>query len=260
MADRAAALATVLRDFTDESHALESLLETLDESTWLEPTPAAGWDIRDSVAHLAVGDELALECVVHDRNPKVMDEGLAAVIEGEEAAKAFEQRLVDRGRALPPREVFAWWKRINQDLRDALAGMDPERRLPWGGNRMSTVSFVTARLMEAWAHGLDCFDAAGVEAIDTDRLRHVAELSLRSLPYAFLVANLPTPGPVRLELKSPSGDTWDIGAPDAPTVIKGTASDWCRVAAHRDRRNERERIEGEGPDAANVIEHVQAYL
>ena len=138
--------------------------------------------------------------------------------------------------------------------------MDPERRLPWGGNRMSTVSFVTARLMETWAHGLDCFDAAGVEAIDTNRLRHVAELSLRSLPYAFLVANLPAPGPVRLELKSPSGETWYIGAPDAQTVIRGTASDWCRVATHRDRRNERERIEGEGSDAANVIAHAQAYL
>ena len=125
---------------------------------------------------------------------------------------------------------------------------------------MSTVSFVTARLMETWAHGLDCFDASGVEAIDTDRLRHVAELSLRSLPYAFLVANVPAPGPVRLELKSPSGETWNIGPDDAPTVITATASDWCRVATHRDRRNERDRLEGEGPDAANVVEHVQAYL
>jgi uncharacterized protein (TIGR03084 family) len=182
MSDRATALKKVLQDFADESRSLEALLETLDEDTWLTPTPAAAWDIRDSVAHLAVGDELALECVVHDRNPKVMDEGLAAVIEGEDATAAFEQRLVDRGRVLPPHEVFAWWKRTNEQLLDALAGMDPERRLPWGGNRMSTVSFVTARLMETWAHGLDCFDAAGVEAIDTDRLRHVAELSLRSLP------------------------------------------------------------------------------
>ena len=103
MSDRAAALRRVVEDFADESRALGSLLETLDEDTWLTPTPAAGWDIRDSVAHLAVGDELALECVVYDRNPTVMDEGLAAVIEGEEAAAAFEQRLVDRGRALPPR-------------------------------------------------------------------------------------------------------------------------------------------------------------
>ncbi len=260
MSDRAAVLQRVLADFADESRALESLLETLDEDTWLTPTPATGWDIRDSVAHLAVGDELALECVVYDRNPKVMDEGLAAVIEGEEAAAAFERRLVDRGRALPPSEVFAWWKHINFELRAALAPMDPKRRLPWGGNRMSSVSFVTARLMETWAHGLDCFDACGVEAIDTDRLRHVAELSLRSLPYAFVVANLPTPGPVRLELKSPSGETWEVGPPDAPTVIRGTASDWCRVATHRDRRNEKQRIEGEGPDGANMIAHAQAYL
>jgi uncharacterized protein (TIGR03084 family) len=145
-------------------------------------------------------------------------------------------------------------------LREALATIDPVRRLPWGGNRMSTLSFVTARLMETWAHGLDCFDAAGVAPVDTDRLRHVAELALRSLPYAFLVAQRPGPGPVRLELTSPSGEEWSIGAGDAPTVIRGSASDWCRVATHRDRRGERKRLTGDGPDAADVLEHVQAYL
>ncbi|MEX0874527.1 MAG: maleylpyruvate isomerase family mycothiol-dependent enzyme [Actinomycetota bacterium] len=260
MAGRAESLAIVLRDFGDESAALDGLLATLDDDGWLTPTPAEGWDVRDSVAHLAIGDELALECVAFDRNPKVMDDGLAAVVAGADAAAAFEKGLVDRGRTVSPSEVHAWWRRANAELREALAKIDPDRRLPWGGNRMSTVSFVAARLMETWAHGVDCFDAAGVEPIDTDRLRHVAQLALRALPYAFLVAQVPGPGPVRLELKSRSGEAWSIGPDDAPTVIRGTASDWCRVATHRDRRGERNHLEGEGPDAADVLSHVQAYL
>lgn len=189
-----------------------------------------------------------------------MQQGIEAVLEGQEAAEAFDRFLVDRGRALSPDDVHTWWRRGNADLVAALQAVNPDRRLPWGGNQMSTVSFTTARVMETWAHSLDCFDALRATAVDTDRLRHVADLSLRALPYAFMIHGLEVPGPVRLELDSPSGEHWSIGPRDAPTVMRGSASDWCRVAVHRDRRGERDRITGEGPGAADVLKHVQAYL
>jgi uncharacterized protein (TIGR03084 family) len=125
---------------------------------------------------------------------------------------------------------------------------------------LSPASFVTARLMETWAHGLDCFAGVRAHPTDTDRLRHVALLGIRALPYAFMLAGLEAPGPVRLVLKGPSGDIWHVGPDDAPTVIEGSAGDWCRVAARRDRNAERSRLSGSGPDAASVIEHVRAYL
>lgn len=250
----------VVRDLGEEAAGLDVLLSTLASDDWLTPTPAAGWDVRDCVAHLAIGDELALECVIEDRNPKVMDDGLAAVLAGDEAARAFEQSLLDRGRALAPEAVHGWWREASARLVEALGSVDATRRLPWGGNKMSPVSFTTARLMETWAHGLDCFDAVDAPAVDTHRLRHVADLSLRALPYAFLINGAGAPGSVRLELDAPTGDSWRIGPDDAPTVIRGTASDWCRVAVHRDRRGERDRLVGDGPDAANVIRFVQAYL
>ena len=256
----AALLATVLEDFAAEAAALEALLVTLDESIWTSKTPAVGWDVRDSVAHLATGDELALECVVHDRAPAMMREGLDAVVAGHGTALAFESKLLQRGRSMPSAGVHRWWREGNAALCDALSRVDPEHRLPWGPNRMSPVSFTTARLMETWAHGLDCFDAAGVSPADTDRLRHVARLALSALPYAFMVKGTESPGPVRLDLTSPSGERWQLGPHDAPTVITGRASDWCRVAVHRDRRGERERLHASGPDAADVLHYVQAYL
>jgi hypothetical protein len=51
-----------------------------------------------------------------------------------------------------------------------------------------------------------------------------------------------------------------VGPDDAPTVIRGTAADWCRVAVHRARHDERSRLQGSGPDADDVIKYVQAYL
>jgi uncharacterized protein (TIGR03084 family) len=250
----------VLRDHGDEVAALDALLSTLSDDDWLKPTPAEGWDTRDSVAHLAVGDEMALECVLLDRVPEGMQRGMDASVAGGDAIAEFDNELTNRGRELSPSDVLEWWRAGNVALRDALSEMDTSRRLPWGPNVLSPASFVTARLMEQWAHGLDCFDGVGVEPIDTDRLRHIAHLGIRALPYAFMLAGLEAPGPVRLELKAPSGDIWTLGADEAPTLIEGTAGDWCRVAVRRDRRDERSRLSGSGPDADAVITHVRAYL
>src|SRR5919109_5580705 len=197
-------LGVVLHDFADEVQVLDDLLSTLDPRDWFKPTPAEGWDTRDTITHLAVADEMALECVVQDRVPSLMQQGMDALLEGEDALLAAEASMMQRGRALEPAAVHEWWRTGNAALRAALAGVDPARRLPWGPNVMSPVSFVTARLMETWAHGLDCFDAAGVEAIDTDRLRHVAHIGLRSLPYAFLGAGEPGPRPGPLQPTPPS--------------------------------------------------------
>jgi uncharacterized protein (TIGR03084 family) len=253
-------LRTLVADLAAEADALDALLAGLAPDRWSTATPAQGWDVRDSVAHIAIGDELAYECVTENRVPRLMQEGLEAVLEGEPAAHAFELKMLGRGRQMSPGDVRNWWRTGNAALCTALAGVDPAARLPWGPNRMSPASFTTARVMETWAHGLDCFDAVGAEPVYTDRLRHVADISVRALPYAFMINGADAPGAVRVELDAPSGGTWIVGPDDAPTVIRAAASDWCRVAVHRDRRDERSRLRGEGPDADDVIRYVQAYL
>lgn len=252
-------LEEVLGDFAAEVAALDALVAPLPEEAWPTSTPAEGWDVRDSIAHLALGDDIAHDCATTGRSA-VMEEGYAALAHGEKGLAEFERRLLDMGRSRTPREVLDWWRSSNERLRRTLATRGPRERVPWGPNRMSTVSFTTARLMETWAHGVDCFDALGAEPPNTDRLRHVAFLGLRALPYAFGRAGLDPPGPVRLELTSPSGGSWSFGPPDAPTVVVGTAADWCRVATHRDRSGEKGALEATGPDAAAVLDHVQAYL
>ncbi len=260
MRDRQAQLKELVDDLAAEADALNVLLAGLSEQDWRRETPAVPWDVRDSVAHIAIGDEMALECVTLRRPPKGMREGLEAVLEGEKAMTGYERRLLGRARQMSPEAVATWWRGGNAALCNVLRGVDPVGRLPWGPNKMSPASFTTARIMETWAHGLDCFDAVGASPIDTDRLRHIAQLGVRALPYAFMINGLEAPGAVRAELVSPSGATWSIGPDDAPTVIRGTASDWCRVAVHRDRADERSRLNGEGPDAKDVIRSVQAYL
>lgn len=250
----ATSLGEVIIDFLAEADALDALLRGLGDARWLAATPAQGWDIRDSVTHLAVSNELALDCVVKGKSD-VIDQVLASG-----SVEQYEREHLERGRNSVPGEVARWWRATNVALADALAVAEPQTRIPWGPTAMSAASFVTARLMETWAHGLDCFAGVGVTPRDTVRLRHIAHLGLRTLGYAFAVRGLAAPGSVRLELAAPDGATWRFGPDDAATWIAGSAGDWCRVVTHRDRAGERERLTGGGPDFAAVVANAQAYL
>ena len=66
-------------------------------------------------------------------------------------------------------------------------------------------------------------------------------------------------GPVALHLIGPNGEQWHLD-PDAPalTVIRGSASDFCEVAARRV-EPEATDLMGDGPDAAAVLRLVRTY-
>ena len=71
---------------------------------------------------------------------------------------------------------------------------------------MGVMSFVSARLMETWAHGQDVADAltgarpgAAAGRTPTDRLRHIAHLGVRARPYSYVVRGLEVPA---------AGSTW----------------------------------------------------
>ena len=74
-----------------------------------------------------------------------------------------------------------------------LRAADPSDRVPWFGPPMGALSFVSARLMETWAHGQDVCDALGVERVPTDRLRHIAHLGVRARPFSYVVRGRDVP-------------------------------------------------------------------
>jgi uncharacterized protein (TIGR03083 family) len=55
-----AGVGDLLADLAAEQRSLQAVLDTLDADAWLSPTPARGWDVRDTVAHLADTDEMAI--------------------------------------------------------------------------------------------------------------------------------------------------------------------------------------------------------
>ena len=99
----------------------------------------------------------------------------------------------------------------------------------------------------------------GVEVPPSERLRLIARLAWRTLPYAFGVAGLTLAGPVAFRLVSPGGDPWEF-LPEEPaiTTIRGPATDLCAVAARRI-DPAATALHGDGPDVAAVLALVRTY-
>ena len=91
------------------------------------------------------------------------------------------------------------------------------------------------------------------------RLRQIARLAWRTLPYAFASAGKELAGPVAFELTGPSGERWDLVPEGAPaTVVTGDALDLCLVAGRR-RTPDETGLVAEGPDAEAVLALVRTY-
>jgi uncharacterized protein (TIGR03084 family) len=237
----------LLADLADEQATLDGLLARTHPDRWSTPTPARGWDVSDTLWHLVVAEKAARASLVEDRDPLAEHPGHAY---GPNPRQA-------------PRELLASWRSARAETLDAFAHHDDGQRVPWGGRRMSVRSLATARLMECWAHGLDCFAALEEPAVDTDRLRHVAWLGWRTLAYAFALAGQPPTAPLeelRIELQAPSGGTWSFGPEGSQERVTGAAGVWCRVVTHRWRDASPPALCVSGQLAVQAVSVAQAFL
>ncbi len=125
--------------------------------------------------------------------------------------------------------------------------------------QLSLQTLATTRLAECWIHTGDIASALGVELVPTDRIRHIARLAWRTLPYAFEEAGLSPRGPVALSLIGPGGDRWEFIPEDPPlTTISGSAAEFCEVAGRRIAPDQTDLV-GIGPDAEAVLRLVRTY-
>ncbi len=129
---------------------------------------------------------------------------------------------------------MAWWQEGRATLIEAAGTLGESARVPWYGPEMSGKSFLTARLMETWAHGQDVCDTVGAARTPTDRLRHIAQLGFITRGWTYANRGLELPDDdVRVELAAPSGETWTWGDDDAPDSVVGAAEDFCLVVTQR---------------------------
>jgi uncharacterized protein (TIGR03084 family) len=131
--------------------------------------------------------------------------------------------------------------------------------MPWFGPPMSATSMATARLMETWAHSLDVHEALGADVEDTDRIRHIAHLGVRTRNYAFKVHGLDAPADeFRIDLVAPSEEVWTWGPDDAAQTLTGSAGDFCRLVTQRVHRADTDLV-ASGADVERWLDIAQAF-
>ncbi|NNC75081.1 MAG: maleylpyruvate isomerase family mycothiol-dependent enzyme [Acidimicrobiia bacterium] len=251
----------ILSDLVAEQQALDQFLQRANDRHWKLPTPAEGWSVLDQVSHLAHVDSFAAEVI----------EGGQAVLAAAKVTDIDEwtARGVAMGKGRRHQEIVEWWRAGRASLVDALSRREAKDRIPWVLGPMSARAFATLRLMETWAHGLDLKDALvdylkiGEEEddpyADTPRIRHVAWLAHRMLPFAFADAGeeFPESG-IRVELVGPKFSRWVYGSEDTDQVIKGHAGEFCRVAVQRLEADETG-LKTEGDSAETALGLLRAY-
>jgi uncharacterized protein (TIGR03084 family) len=225
------ALKVVSADLAAEHADLDRLVATLDDADWDRETPAVGWAVRDQISHLAYFDDAATLAL---RDPEAFVPISRAVTEATEAGEDPMREHLVRGRSLQPAELLWWWRDARRKLLEAASLTDPAARIPWFGPPMGARSFLSARIMEVWAHGQDVADCMSVERSPTDRLRHVAHLGVGARPFSYVIRSLEPPVvPVRVELSSPRGEIWEWGPSDSSERVSGPALDFCLAVTRR---------------------------
>jgi uncharacterized protein (TIGR03084 family) len=223
-------LETLRRDLADEQRSLEEVVAHLTLEQWSAPTPSAGWSVGDQIGHLAFFDASAATAI---SDPQRFNAELTELIAGATAQGIDEYTLGDF-RALSPEDRLSHWRAKRELLDQAAATLREDTRVVWYGPSMGAKSFLTARLMETWAHGVDVVDALGVQRPPSKRLRHVAQLGYITRGWSYSVRGEKAPdGEVRVELSGPSGETWSWGNEDADDTVRGPAEDFCLVVTQR---------------------------
>ena len=225
--------ASIRQDLLEEQAALDAIMASLDDSAWDLQTPSPGWTVRDQIGHLAYFDNTAALAIASPERFVAARNQLVAALD--DASRADDLTL-GTTRAMSPDQLLDHWRQCRQRLADASDGLSDDTRVEWYGPSMGSKSFLTARLMECWAHGQDIIDTVGLSREATDRLAHIAQLGFITRKWTYMNRGLDIPpGEVRVELTSPSGRRWSFGPAEdtADSTVTGTALDFCLVTSQR---------------------------
>jgi uncharacterized protein (TIGR03084 family) len=242
---------------SEQQAELSGVLTAFEENDWSRPSRCEGWSVADVVLHLAQTNEMAIGSAQGR-----FTEALATLTEGVEAAGNVDDGadlMVRHERGLPVGALMDRWQRSADTLISALSDADPHERVDWVAGQVTVRTLSATRLAETWIHTGDVADALEIPLTPAERLRHVARLAWRTLPYAFARAGRTLTGPVAFELTGPSGGDWAFVPDQEPvTTVRGDGVELCLVAARRVEPDDTG-LEGVGPDAAGVLELVRTY-
>jgi uncharacterized protein (TIGR03083 family) len=137
--------------------SLEALVADLPENAWARPTPLAGWDVQDNVAHIVGTEQMLLGAPA----PTIeIDREVLAHVRND--IGTFNEVWVESMRLLAPATVLDRFRDVTQRrlarLREMSQGeWDAESFTPAGKDTYGR--FVQIRVFDCWLHEQDIRDA-----------------------------------------------------------------------------------------------------
>lgn len=221
----------VLDDLVAEQQALDTIVAGLTDDQWALATPSPRWTVTDQIGHLTFFDTTAA-LAINDTDAFVAHR--TELISQFADELAVDDFTLGAFRRLSTADQLAAWRQHRDELAAAGRTLANDTRVEWYGPSMGSKSFLTARLMEVWAHGQDICDTVGATRSSTDRVRHIAQLGVITRGWSYIVRGEQAPeGDVRVELTAPSGDVWEWGPEGAHDRVTGAADDFCLVVTQR---------------------------
>ena len=221
----------VRSDLIEEQEALDQIISGISVSDWDLDTASPGWSVADQIAHLAYFDNAAALAIA---SPDKFQESVGDLLDMYSRGEDAEDAILSPYRAMESAELLEAWREARLDLAEKSYSLSANSRVVWYGPSMGSKSFLTARLMEVWAHGQDILDAVDFEREETDRLHHIAQLGFITRSWSFMNRGQEPPDTdVNVILKSPSGDIWEFGSQEAEESVIGSALDFCLLVTQR---------------------------
>ena len=219
----------IIADLRTECQELTDLLAGLPAADWGKATVFFAWTVADAVMHLHLCDDLGLVSLAR---PADFAGRLAEIRADQARGIELSQRMRAQYGHLGPHALFSAWTERWQQLCAIFETRAAEDRIPWFGPDMSVASFAAARQMEVWAHGQDVYDLLRLRRANSDRIRSICDLGVRTQGWSFRNRGLEKPAPTTVALTAPSGAvwTWSEGAAES---ISGPAEDFALVVTQR---------------------------
>ena len=252
-------LADLLEDLLDEQANLDEVVAPLNDRDWDLPTPSPRWSVTDQIGHLCYFDGAAAQAI---RDPESFSSEARRMMEASLVSETSgDDFTLGEFRMLSVGDRLERWRSDRRRLAEAAGTLGERDRVNWYGPSMGAKSFVTARLMEVWAHGTDVCDTVGAPREPTHRLRHVAQLGYITRAWTYINRGQPAPeADVSVELTAPAGDIWTWGDADAAgdNAVRGPALDFCLVVTQR-RHVADTGLEVTGEHATDWLSKAQAF-
>ena len=234
-----------INDLRIEGRELYKILDTLEDDAWERPTPFKDRTVNWVVQHLHDADRWAYHSITDP-------DGFRAWVK--DRSRSTEQPEPLKGRPLVER-----WINYLEGLCDKLGDVDPDLRAPWFGPDMGIRMMATARQMETWSHGQDIFDLLHLPRSNTDRIKNICHIGVRTYGWTFVNRELAIPDPTPyVSLASPSGATWEWGEPSRQECVKGSAVEFAHVVT-QGRNIADVNLEVTGQNATRWMEIAQCF-